>query len=283
VKVFKRLKEEGLLNYCDKVPFPLIVVDSDYNVVLINKEAEKKFAPPTKLAKCYEVTHGLEKPCWELNEGIVCPVKRLQEGDEPYAYHEHAEREFHILVAEKLDENLFMEIYLDKYISDLIRELRFLAEVDSLTGFYNRRKIEEILNREIERSKRYGNPLSVLFIDVDNFKELNDTYGHKSGDEVLRGISDIIRRELRRTDYVGRFGGEEFLIILPETDSQRALWVAERIRKRVEREDFKTGKVTISIGVTELKEGDDLDTLFNRVDRAMYLAKEKGKNRSELL
>ncbi len=283
MKVFKRVKREGLFDYCDKVPLPLIVVDSDYNVVLMNRRAEEKFPSVKRFAKCYELTHGLEKPCWELRGDVACPVKRLQEGEEPYAYHEHEDKNFHILVAEKLDDSLFMEIYLDTYISDLIRELRFLADTDSLTGFYNRRKIEEILAKEIERSRRYGNPLSVLFIDVDNFKELNDTYGHKSGDEVLRRIAEIIKSELRRTDYVGRFGGEEFMVILPETDSQSAFRVAERIRKRVEREDFKTGKVTVSVGVTELKEGDDLNTLFNRVDRAMYLAKERGKNRSELL
>ena len=191
MKVFKRVKREGLFDYCDKVPLPLIVVDSDYNVVLMNRRAEEKFPSVKRFAKCYELTHGLEKPCWELRGDVACPVKRLQEGEEPYAYHEHEDKNFHILVAEKLDDSLFMEIYLDTYISDLIRELRFLADTDSLTGFYNRRKIEEILAKEI------------------------DTYGHKSGDEVLRRIAEIIKSELRRTDYVGRFGGEEFMVVLP--------------------------------------------------------------------
>ncbi len=283
MKVFKRLKREGLLSYCDKLPFPVIVIDPDCNVVLMNDKASKKFTRQEGRSKCYEITHGTDRPCWEVQGKYACPVKRLQNGEEPYAHHEHDERDFHILVAEKLDEALFMELYLDSYITDLISELRFLADTDGLTGFYNRRKVEEILTKEIERSRRYGNALSLLFIDVDNFKDLNDTYGHQKGDEVLKKIAGVINRELRRTDYVGRFGGEEFLVILPETDADRALKVAERIRRRIEFEDFGIGPVTVSIGVTQLKGGDDIDTLFNRVDRAMYLAKEKGKNRSEVL
>lgn len=283
MKVLRRIKREGVLNYCDRIPFPVVVIDANYNVVVINEKAIEKFSPPAGKFRCFEITHGYDKPCWEVHGDMVCPVKKLQEGEEPYAFHEYENKGFHVLVAERLEEDLFMELYLDSYITDLISELRFLADTDSLTGFYNRRKIEEVLAREIERSHRYGNPLSILFIDVDNFKELNDTYGHKAGDEVLRKIAKIIDRELRRTDYVGRFGGEEFLIVLPETTAERAFRVAERIRDRIEQTDFGVDKVTVSIGVTELKKDEDASTLFNRVDRAMYLAKERGKNRTEVL
>jgi len=147
-------------------------------------------------------------------------------------------------VASRVDEDLYMEFFLDSYISDIIRQLRFLADIDSLTGFYNRRKIEEILQGEMARSKRYGDPLSVIFIDIDNFKHINDTFGHRKGDEVLRKVADLIRREIRKTDSVGRFGGD---------------------------------------GVTGLKGEDDYGSLFVRMDRAMYLAKKKGKNRVEIL
>ncbi len=259
------------------------MVDSEYNVLLMNDRAEEEFSPSEEKRKCYEITHGIDRPCWELQSDVSCPVRRLQQGEAPYAFHEHDNKGFHVLVAERLDDDLFMELYIDTYVADLIRELKFLAETDNLTGFYNRRKIEELLRKEIERFRRYKNPLSVLFIDLDNFKKLNDTYGHQKGDEILRGVARLIERELRKTDFVGRFGGEEFLVVLPETDAEGALKVAERIRRSVEKADFGVEGVTVSIGVTELKEGDTLETLFNRVDRAMYLAKERGKNRSELL
>ncbi|GEM_PF-374927 len=278
--MLKSIKREGLLKLCNVIPFPLIVVDSDYNVVLMNDSARQRFSADGK--KCYEVTHRLNRPCWEIYGESICPVKKLISGNEPYAYHEH-NSDIHVVVANRVDEDLFIELYLDRYVTDLIRELKFLADVDSLTGLYNRRKIEEILRQEIERAKRYGSPLSILLIDVDNFKQINDTYGHQKGDEVLRKMASLIRAEIRATDAVGRFGGEEFLIVLPQTDHQSALRVAERLRRRMAGTDFGVDRLTVSIGVTSLKGNEDMKTLFARVDRAMYLAKEKGRNRVESL
>lgn len=281
--VSDKLRQEGLLKYTDSLPFPAIVIDSEFNVLLVNRRGAETFEAAEHRGKCYELTHGIDKPCWEVFGENVCPVKKLAEQKDPYAYHEHTGEEFHLLVASRVDEDLYMEFFLDSYISDIIRQLRFLADIDSLTGFYNRRKIEEILQGEMARSKRYGDPLSVIFIDIDNFKHINDTFGHRKGDEVLRKVADLIRREIRKTDSVGRFGGEEFVIVLPETDPERAVRVAERIRERIEREDFGVGEVTVSVGVTGLKGEDDYGSLFVRMDRAMYLAKKKGKNRVEIL
>lgn len=283
MSVLEKVKEEGVIKYVNSLPFPALVVNSDYDVLVINEKALEKFKANLLKNKCYELTHGIDRPCWEVFGKDACPVKKLQNREEPYAYHEHKNNRLHILVAGKLDEDLFIELHLDGYVEGLIRELKFLAEIDTLTGVYNRRKIEEILKSEIERSKRYGNPLSVILVDIDDFKELNDTFGHQTGDRVLREVARVISENLRKTDCLGRLGGEEFLIILPETTPMKARLVAERIRRNIEDLDLRVGKITVSAGVTGLKVGETLETLINRVDRAMYLAKERGKNRTEVL
>jgi len=283
MSVLDKVKEEGVIKYVNSLPFPALVVNSNYDVLVVNKKALEKFKANLFKSKCYELTHGIDRPCWEIFGEDACPVRKLQNKEEPYAYHEHKNSKLHILVAGRLDEDLFIELHLDGYIESLIKELKFLAEIDTLTGVYNRRKIEEILESEIERSRRYGNPLSLILIDIDNFKELNDTYGHQTGDRVLKEVARVIRENLRRTDYLGRLGGEEFLVVLPETTPEKARLVAERIRKDIENLDLRVGKLTISAGVTGLKKGDTMESLMNRVDRAMYLAKERGKNRTEIL
>ena len=282
MKVSEKLIQEGLIKYLDALPFPAIAFNGNGDVVLVNAQALKRFGRGNGERKCFEVTHNLDRPCYEVWGNEMCPMKKMGEGSEPFAYHDHGSRS-HILVAGKVDDDLYIEFFLDSYVTDLIKEFRFLAEVDSLTGVFNRRKIEEVLSKEIERSRRYGNEVSLMLIDIDDFKQINDNFGHQVGDEVLRQIARIIRQNLRRTDYVGRYGGEEFLVILPETPIQKALTAGERIRKAIERENFRTGKTTVSIGITLLKDKDDFGTLFNRLDRAMYLAKERGKNRVEYL
>ncbi len=284
MQISKIIKKEGLFKYTDSLPFPILIIDNDYNVLFINRKGREVFRSSEEdKIKCYEISHSLDKPCWEVFGEDLCPVKKLREKKEPYTYHDHEQQEIHILVASKVDKDIFMELFLDTYISDIIKQLRFLADIDSLTGFYNRRKIEEILNTEIERAKRYKDPLSVMFIDIDNFKKINDTYGHKKGDEVLQKVAQIIKKAVRKTDFVGRFGGEEFIVVLPETSPEKAFHVAQRIRKSIETANFGVNGITVSIGISGLREEDDYGKLFVRVDRAMYLAKRKGKNRIELL
>lgn len=143
------------------------------------------------------------------------------------------------------------------------------------------------LNRLIEISKRYKKPLSVLMLDVDDFKAINDTYGHDAGDIVLINISKILTESLRQSDFVGRYGGEEFLIILPNTDENSALYVAEKIRKSIELFDFSLNentnsriKLTVSIGVASLyKHGESGDDLIKAADICLYRAKREGKNK----
>ena len=162
-------------------------------------------------------------------------------------------------------------------------ELKRLATTDKLTGAYNRTKFKEIMGREIERVKRYNQPLSIMIFDIDHFKDVNDRYGHSAGDYVLKTIADIVRENIRKIDYFVRWGGEEFMIISSETNLNEAYVLAERIRETIESYIFEdNGKVTISLGVTEFKENDTEDSLTKRADNAMYEAKKKGRNRVEV-
>lgn len=150
---------------------------------------------------------------------------------------------------------------------------------DSLTGLYNRLKIDEILDYEIKQSKRYKHDLSLIFADIDNFKIINDTFGHDKGDQVLIEISKILKNNLRDTDSIGRWGGEEFVIICKKTDKNRAFIIAEKIRKIIEQHDFTTGnKQTASFGIAEYIDGDDRRNLTTKADSAMYKAKQLSKN-----
>jgi diguanylate cyclase (GGDEF)-like protein/PAS domain S-box-containing protein len=167
----------------------------------------------------------------------------------------------------------------------LQEELEVQARLDSLTGVNNRRYFLERSVLELARAGRYGNPLSLLMIDIDHFKHVNDSWGHKAGDQVLRRLGRVFRDGLREVDIIGRMGGEEFAILLPMTDSRRAAEVAERLRERVAActiavDAALTLTVTISIGVSTLQGMDgSIDALLSKADQGLYLAKENGRNR----
>jgi diguanylate cyclase (GGDEF)-like protein len=169
-----------------------------------------------------------------------------------------------------------------KLVNDRDKKLEKLATTDKLTGAHNRTKFDEIMDREMERFRRYNEPLSLIMFDIDNFKEINDTYGHSIGDYILQKIAAIARETIRKIDYFVRWGGEEFIVISPETTLEKAHALAKRLRRNVENYRFnKVGKATVSLGVTEFNNRDTIDTLIKRVDDIMYKAKIKGKNRVE--
>jgi diguanylate cyclase (GGDEF)-like protein len=158
------------------------------------------------------------------------------------------------------------------------------AQTDALTGLFNRGALLERLERELERSRRYGRSLAVIFFDLDRFKSLNDTYGHQFGDRVLRDLARIATQTVRSIDLVGRYGGEEFVAVLPETDGAQALVVAERLRMNVARHrlDLPGGeevRATISAGVAVFPaDATTMDTLIRIADTALYAAKAGGRN-----
>lgn len=164
----------------------------------------------------------------------------------------------------------------------MLEQLKELAITDGLTQLYNSRHFYQQLEIEINRFNRYSRQLSLLLIDIDHFKRYNDSHGHLEGDKILREAARLIASCMRNLDSAYRYGGEEFTVILPETDISAAANVAQRIRKTIEknlRSDVDRETITVSIGVTEYAAGDCLTEFIRRADRAMYLAKESGRNR----
>lgn len=166
-------------------------------------------------------------------------------------------------------------------------ELRRLAERDSLTSVFNRRTLLTLLDKAMSRARRKKLPLAVLLLDLDHFKSINDTWGHQSGDDALRHFVDIASKCMRLEDVVGRMGGEEFAIVLSDTDLAEALGVAERVRAMVATNPATTDRgsipLTVSIGVTLALPGESTDALLHRADVAMYQAKRKGRDRIETM
>jgi diguanylate cyclase (GGDEF)-like protein len=163
------------------------------------------------------------------------------------------------------------------------REVTRLSLTDPLTQLPNRALIDQALNDNIGLAARYGNGFSVVMIDIDHFKHVNDTYGHLAGDAVLSKIAQVLAHQIRSTDITGRWGGEEFMVIAPQTSLDNAAKLAEKLRSGIASIDFPiTGQKTISLGVAAYSPGDDVEKLLARVDAALYRAKESGRNRVEL-
>ena len=161
-------------------------------------------------------------------------------------------------------------------------ELEKNAKTDCLTGLFNRRHFMELANQELRRATRFGNSMSILMVDLDNFKKINDTYGHKSGDNVLKKFSDVCRLAFREVDVIGRIGGEEFAVFLPETSRIQAIEAAERLRTRIANTNIPMDQdlaieFTVSIGVASSEDA-TLDVLLSHADNALYKAKNAGRN-----
>ena len=170
-------------------------------------------------------------------------------------------------------------IYRQYEMNRYAKKLLYLSQTDLLTGLYNRTKIDQALNDEMTRAKRNGYEFSILLFDVDFFKKVNDTFGHQMGDKVLISLAKSAKESLRTYDIIGRWGGEEFLVLCPECGNQEAMIVAERLRKSVEEADSPTQCAhTISIGVATMQQDDTPHTLVSRADDALYQAKHQGRN-----
>jgi diguanylate cyclase (GGDEF)-like protein len=160
------------------------------------------------------------------------------------------------------------------------RQLKMLSQQDHLTGLLNRRAIDQILDRELSRSERFGHALSLLMIDIDNFKHINDAFGHVFGDQILVEVAESIKLHVRDVDYVGRIGGDEFLVILVETEHNNALQVAERMRSEVYKRNDSRKACNISISAGHaVSEGESHIALIEKADKALYMAKKAGRNK----
>lgn len=171
-------------------------------------------------------------------------------------------------------------IGLRQQVKQRTRELEKLSQTDMLTGLYNRLKTDDIMEQEAYRAKRYNVPLSLIVLDIDYFKRINDNFGHTTGDSVLVAFAGVLLDNVRRSDSVGRWGGEEFLIICPETNVESATALAEKLRLVIASHEFDTiNNCTSSFGVTEVLPEDDVNKAFERADMALYKSKADGRNR----
>ena len=171
-----------------------------------------------------------------------------------------------------------------KEIERINKELEYNATMDFLTDLYNRRKSDEILENEWERYKRYKRNFSIIILDIDDFKNINDKYGHNVGDKILNEFAGILKENVRKTDKIGRWGGEEFLIVCPESNLEESLIVAEKIRTGICKNKFEVDElITGSFGISTAKGKESIYELVSKADEAMYIAKNKGKNRIEYI
>lgn len=176
----------------------------------------------------------------------------------------------------------------NRLLEELTKKLELMAITDHLTGIYNRRHFEKIIETEFAKFLRYNLSLSCLMVDIDHFKRINDRYGHDAGDSVIKKVSEIISSTLREVDVLARWGGEEFIILLPNTTKDDAKRVAERILKGISKHNFNkvsdNETITVSIGVTSVPDDEGIDNwekLIKVADDALYRAKTKGRNRVE--
>lgn len=212
-------------------------------------------------------------------------------GEVPGAHYDRSEEKVgaifvHVTVAPlNWSDNASVQVILQDVTEEHQSKLRLerLAYTDGLTGLLNRRSFTELGTVEIRRAKRHQRPLALLMIDIDHFKKVNDTYGHHCGDDVIRALAGCCRSHLRKSDLIGRIGGEEFVAFLPETELRGAAGLAERLRKAIAESIVETDgnkiRYTISVGVAVLSAADDgLETLLERSDVALYRAKNCGRN-----
>ncbi len=198
----------------------------------------------------------------------------------PYNELELNARIYALLRTKALQDELIQK---NRQLEELLQRVNYMAITDSLTSLYNRRYFHDVLSGEFERSRRYSTPFSLVMLDIDDFKRINDDFGHSVGDSVLREVAKILAGSIREIDTASRYGGEEFMVILPSTKKDHAMIVAERMRMRIAQHSFSglNRNITMSIGIAGLpdEKAESGEKLIRCADLALYRAKEFGKNR----
>ena len=208
-------------------------------------------------------------------------IKSIIEGNsEKLTDYKYPENEIG-LMAKYIEQLTETELYNKNLeLQKMNEELKRLSSTDQLTKLFNRRKMHEELDKEYKRASRYKNPFSIIMFDIDFFKKINDTFGHQAGDAVLSELSHLVKKIIRATDVASRWGGEEFLILCPETNLNQASILAEKIRSNVENYNFPVDKtVTVSIGVSEFRKDSSIENIIEQADERLYKAKNSGRNK----
>lgn len=283
--------------YDTKYAYNIQKIDSDFivsiaNLTIISQTYRDDFRESAIITLILSV---LVLPIvWYLSSFVVLPILKLTKENEKIA-----KREFENI--EKVDSKiaelsqLSNSMYdmansiknhnteLEQKVAERTKELKKLSITDKLTDVYNRMKIDESLEAEVLRQNRYGNKFGIIIMDIDFFKSINDNYGHQAGDDVLKEFANILKSRVRKTDIVGRWGGEEFIIICIEIDLEHLVKLAEKLRLEIEQTNFShVDKKTASFGVALYKKDEKIEQFINRADTALYKAKNSGRNRVEI-
>ncbi len=281
--------------YLDESPDGILVVDSGYQMKTWNRRFLEIWDIPEAVMNAQDGEAALQAVAEQLED----PGSFAQRVTELYSSLDEEERGVRVQmkdgrVLERYSRGLhgpegdyWGRIWFYRDVTELQRmtdELLRLSSTDPLTGIANRRVLMEVLEEEYSRARRYGHRLSVLMLDLDHFKDVNDRYGHATGDSVLREFTQIVMPEIRANDCFARMGGEEFVVLLPESDLGAARQLAERLRRAVATKLFNSPQgafgVTVSIGVAMLTDNDaSPEHLINRADRCLYAAKSEGRDR----
>lgn len=279
---------EELLEFLYLVPMAVMKSDLDGNITIANPKCARIFLSQLK----YEGLPNFIDWLCHVDPGLVDVIKTAKQSGVICKNHRvsMSNGEQQLFFAFDISLSARRELLIAfKEITDEVeyeRQLERLSKFDELTQLANRRYFLEVSTREVERVRRYGRPLSILIADLDFFKVINDTYGHLAGDEVLKTLGRILESAIREVDTACRFGGEEFCVLLPETDLAGARHIAEQIRATIESTaiefDGTIIQATLSIGAAEYSVGESLDKLMARADKALYRAKLMGRNRTEL-
>jgi diguanylate cyclase (GGDEF)-like protein/PAS domain S-box-containing protein len=282
-------------NLFNRVPFALVVTDIEGIICEFNEMASLLLKIPTDqvvIGKPLDLFISVKEHALlslnktKLKNGEIEQVKGWQT-----IFQDYDQREFPAIISAKVikafddqQAHLLWSIQDNTERKRIESELQYLARTDDLTKIFNRRHFFYLTNRELKHTKRYARPIAMILFDLDWLKRINDTYGHLAGDQVLKGISKNCQDRLRTTDIFARYGGDEFIILLPDTDVTGAVSTAERIRKKIETTPIKIKpgfvSVTISLGIshTDQENLKDIDTLLDQADKALYVSKLKGKN-----
>jgi len=277
----------------DHITQGMVVVGPDYRTLAFNRHFEEMFRLPPGTVEVgvdfRDILRTWAKVTGQDQQMLDYAIYQLDEPDTfefEFPQLINGERRWCLLTHNPLPGKGFVRTFTDitkrKALEDSLVKL---SREDPLTGLHNRRTILDLLEEEIQRGLRYKHPVSLLMMDIDHFKKINDQWGHPTGDEVLKSFAAECQSVMRENDKMGRFGGEEFVMVLPETGKPDAALVAERIRKITSEMAVKSKRgsapipVTVSIGVTTTTEGDGAEAIIARADEAMYEAKDAGRNR----
>ena len=272
---FKKIDLEDFKLILQVLPIPIDLVDTNLNILYMNEALKKKVGKDATGKKCFEVykDDNIQCPFCPLREELTVGESKIIESNGAFGGKT-------VKIKHKA-----IELRGEKYILEIFEDITD-AITDDLTGCYNRRKLKDDLREELERAERYNKNLSVLMIDIDWFKEYNDFHGHQEGDKLLVKLVRKFSYNIRFTDKLYRYGGEEFVVLLPETSEEEAKEVAGKLRKKVADKKFEGADesqpnriISVSIGLSSYpKNGSSSNEIIHAADSAMYEAKSSGKN-----